>query len=89
MWFFKSQLHVHETAATVSKQCPNCSNITDFQLLWNKAGPSLGVPIVMLFTDKTTISTHKQYHLGCPICDYTERIDKHMARGLIAEGEPT
>jgi len=40
----------------------------------------------MLFTDKTTVTTHKQYHLGCPTCGYMERISKDIAKGLIAEG---
>jgi hypothetical protein len=87
MLFRNADVHVHEDAATVKRQCPNCSNVVDFQLLWNKAGLSLGIPVVMWFTDKATIATHKQYHLGCPICRYSEQIDKNLAQGLIAEGK--
>lgn len=86
MWFLNAKIHVDEHAATVNKQCPNCSNVVEFRVLWNKAGLSLGIPIVMLFTDKARISTHKHYHLGCPVCGYAERIDKNIAQGLIAEG---
>jgi len=87
MWFLKHRVHVAEGAATVRGPCPNCSNTVDFQLLWNKAGLGLGVPIVMLFTDKATITTHTQYHLGCPTCGHLERITKDVAKGLIAEGK--
>ncbi len=87
MWFQNARVHVHETAATVTHQCPNCSNTVEFKLLWNKASPGHDIPIVMWFTDKATITTHKQYHLGCPICGYVERIDKNVAMGLIAEVE--
>jgi len=87
MWFQNAKIHVHETAATVVRQCPNCGNSTEFKLLWNKAGLGLGVPVVSWFTDKTTITTHKQYHLGCSTCGYVERILKDDAKGLIAEGE--
>lgn len=86
MWFLNAQIHVEDRAATVKRQCPNCSNVVEFKLLWNKAGLSLGIPIVMLFTDKARISTHTHYHLGCPVCGYTERIEKNIALGLIAEG---
>lgn len=86
MWFQNSRLHKADDAATVSGQCPNCSNTVDFQLVWNKAGLGLGIPIVMLFTDKATITTHTQYHLGCPTCGYLERVSKDVAKGLIAEG---
>lgn len=87
MWFKSAEIHVHETAATVAKQCPNCENTTDFKVLWNKAGFGLGIPVVSWFTDKTTITTHKHYHLGCPTCGYAERIEKSVALGLIAKGE--
>ncbi|NLX95987.1 MAG: hypothetical protein GXY83_07410 [Rhodopirellula sp.] len=86
MWFQNAKLHVHEAASKVRRNCPNCSNEVDFQLIWNKAGPGLGIPIVMWFTDAATITTHKQYHLGCPVCGYLERISRDVAKGLIAEG---
>lgn len=87
MWFMHAKIHKVDGAARVSSECPNCSNIVDFQLLWNKAGLALGIPVVSLFTDKTMISTHTQYHLGCPTCGYLERLDNHVAKGLIAEGD--
>jgi hypothetical protein len=87
MWFKNAQLHVHETASKLRHKCPICSNEVDFQLVWNKAGPGLGIPIVSWFTDATMITTHKQYHLGCPVCGYLERINRDIAKGLIAEGE--
>jgi predicted RNA-binding Zn-ribbon protein involved in translation (DUF1610 family) len=87
MWFLNAQIHIEDQAARVKRQCPNCSNVVEFQLLWNKAGLSLGIPVVMLFTDKARISTHKHFHLGCPVCGYIERIDKNIAQGLIAEGK--
>jgi hypothetical protein len=81
-----ARLHVEDRAATVRRRCPNCSNEVDFLLVWNKAGLGLGIPVVMWFTDATTITTHKQYHLGCPTCGYLERISRDAAKGLIAEG---
>lgn len=86
MWFFDGEFHVDERAAAVQRTCPNCSNDSKFQLLWSKQGLSLGIPIVMLFTDKARICTHKCYYLSCQICQYRERIDKNIALGLIAEG---
>ena len=67
-------------------KCPNCSNEVDFQLIWCKAGPGLGIPVLMWFTDAVTITTHKRYALGCPVCGYTETITRDVAKGLIAEG---
>jgi len=87
MWFKNAQVHLHEKAATVRNTCPNCSNEVDFVLLWNKAGLGIGIPILMLFTDKAVITTHKQYHLGCPICGYKFKVEKNIAQGLIAEGK--
>jgi len=87
MWFKNAQLHVHETAATVRNKCPRCSNEVDFKLIWNKAGLGLGIPVLGWFTDKAVITTHKQYHLGCPVCGYLERIARDVAKGLIAEGK--
>jgi predicted RNA-binding Zn-ribbon protein involved in translation (DUF1610 family) len=86
MFRFPATLHVDERAATVRRQCPNCSNEVDFRLVWNKAGLGLGIPVVSWFTDATTITTHKQYHLGCPVCGYLETISRDAAKGLMAEG---
>lgn len=86
MWMQNYKVHVHEQAATVRAECPNCGNEADFNLLWNKAGPGIGVPILMFFTEKAVVTTHKQYHLGCPICGYAERIKKDTAQGLICKG---
>lgn len=87
MWFQNAKVHIHETAATVRRTCPKCSNEVDFRLIWNKAGLALGVPIVSWFTDAAMISTHNHYHLGCPTCGYAERVSRDIAKGLIAEGE--
>ena len=42
-----ADVHVHEDAAKVTRQCPNCSNVVEFRLSWNKAGLSLGIPVLM------------------------------------------
>jgi len=86
MWIQSPKIYVHDRARRVPAECPNCSNQVAFQLLWNKAGLGLGIPIIMLFTDKARITTHKEYHLGCPVCGHKERITKDVAKGLIAEG---
>ena len=87
MWFRSAQLHVLEEANTVPARCPNCHNAVEFRVLWNKAGLGLGIPVVAWFTDAAVITTHTQYHLGCPTCGYIERISNDAARGLIAEGK--
>jgi len=86
MWFRNAQLHVNENAGKVRRKCPRCSNEVEFQLLWNKSGLEVGIPVVSWFTDATVLSTHKQYHLGCPVCGYLEEINRDVAKGLIAEG---
>jgi uncharacterized C2H2 Zn-finger protein len=86
MLFFRGRNRLVSDAATVLRLCPRCSNTVEFQLVWCKSGPTIGVPIVMLFTDRASVSLFKVYFLQCPICGYQERVDKNVAKGLIAEG---
>jgi predicted RNA-binding Zn-ribbon protein involved in translation (DUF1610 family) len=86
MWFKSKQLHVDEKAATVRRKCPQCSNEVDFRLVWNKAGLAIGVPVVSWFTDAAMISTHNNYHLGCPVCGYLEKITRAQAKALRSTG---
>jgi len=85
MWLQNGSLHRHESAFPGTGECGNCGNAVEFHLIWQKAGVGLGIPILMWFTDRFTITTHRKYYLGCPVCGELEQIPKDVALGFIEE----
>lgn len=83
----RATLYPHSTAATVPRTCEHCGNEVQLQLHSHKSGPMLGIPVVMWFTDKASVSLFRKYLLLCPICDNATHVDRHVAKGLIVEGE--
>ena len=83
MWLGKSQLHAVRDAATVKRECANCGNNVDLELHYAKTGLGLGIPVLMLFSDSFSVTTHKKYYLVCPACACAVEVNKDVAKGLM------
>jgi predicted nucleic-acid-binding Zn-ribbon protein len=59
----------------VSKQCPRCRNITDFELVYDVEG--LGIENTIFF-----LKTKTFYAIHCPICVYYQDVSKSTAMEL-------
>ena len=86
MWFQKTKLYPVEDAATVLRTCENCSNEAEFELVWTKAGPGIGIPVAMLFTQKAVLAA-RIWAIRCPVCGYAEKIKRDVAKGLRLQGK--
>ncbi|HUT13594.1 MAG TPA: hypothetical protein VMY42_24110 [Thermoguttaceae bacterium] len=83
MLFRSGEFHRIENAQSVRRTCEHCGNDEDLQLHYVKAGPGLGVPILMFFSDRFVATTHKKYFLICPKCGCAFQINKDVAKGLM------
>ena len=83
MLFRSGKMHAIDNAAPVRKACQHCGNTGDLKLHYAKAGPGLGVPILMFFSDRFVATTHKNYYMVCPTCDACLQVNKDVAKGLI------
>lgn len=77
------EFHQIGHAQTVRTTCQHCGNDADLQLHYVKAGLGLGVPILMLFSDRFVATTHKKYYLVCPTCGCAYQVKKDVAKGLM------
>lgn len=82
---YRANPHLVPEAATVSRPCLACGNVSDWQLHYTKEGFGVGVPIVSLFTDKAVLAK-KTYYLLCPVCSDADPVSRDAAEGLIAKG---
>ncbi|NQU23404.1 MAG: hypothetical protein HQ567_19155 [Candidatus Nealsonbacteria bacterium] len=83
MLFRTGKFHQVDHAQAVRRTCEHCGNETDLRLNYVKAGPGLGVPVLMFFSDKFVLSTHKKYYLVCQTCGCAHQINKDLAKGLM------
>jgi len=83
MFFRRSELHPIGGSARVRRPCANCGNEVDLELHFVKAGPGLGIPVLMWFSDAFVVTTHKKYYLVCPVCTCALEVNKDLAKGLM------
>jgi hypothetical protein len=87
MRFARAREVPHPDAARSWNPCPHCGqNHTALHLWSRKHGLGIGVPVVQLFTDRFTSTTHRDWFLICSVCHETHAISSEVAQALLSSG---